>query len=75
MLRTLKGPWLWVALGELPPRLPLLIGLLAPRPESMTATIKMVREKYGDAEGYLKSKTSLRDDDFVKLREIFLVLA
>ncbi|THV06664.1 hypothetical protein K435DRAFT_773023 [Dendrothele bispora CBS 962.96] len=42
------------------------------RSETMIATLKMIREKYGSAEGYLKSHTNIKDEDIQKLRENLL---
>ncbi|KAK7436534.1 hypothetical protein VKT23_000384 [Stygiomarasmius scandens] len=43
------------------------------RPATMISTLKMIREKYGGAEGYLKSRTSITDEDIQKLRDNLLV--
>ncbi|KAK7052863.1 hypothetical protein VNI00_004182 [Paramarasmius palmivorus] len=45
------------------------------RPETMAAVLKMIRERYGGAEGYLKSHTSLDDNDIQHLRQNLLVQA
>ncbi|KAJ6534015.1 protein-tyrosine phosphatase-like protein [Mycena vulgaris] len=45
------------------------------KPETMMATLKMVREKYGSAEGWLASHTSLTELDLVALRQNLLVKA
>lgn len=34
----------------------------------MLATIEMIREKYGGAEGYLEAKCGFRNEDFEKIR-------
>lgn len=39
----------------------------------MIATLKILREKYGGAEGYLKGHTKLTNDDLEKIRGNFLV--
>jgi hypothetical protein len=39
----------------------------------MIATLEILREKYGGAEGYLKDYTKLTDDDLEKIRRNFLV--
>lgn len=39
------------------------------RKDTMRATLAMIREKYGSAEGYLKQNTSLTDDDIARIRE------
>jgi len=39
----------------------------------MISTLKMIRDKYGGAEGYLKSRTSITDEDIRKLRDNLLV--
>jgi len=41
--------------------------------ETMQATLKMIREKYGGAEAYFKRYTSLSDDDLVQIRKNLLV--
>ncbi|KAG7091308.1 hypothetical protein E1B28_010354 [Marasmius oreades] len=43
------------------------------RPETMAATLHMIRQKYGGAEEYLKSHTSLNDSDIRQLRENFVL--
>ncbi|KAJ7645969.1 protein-tyrosine phosphatase-like protein [Mycena polygramma] len=43
------------------------------RPETMAATLNMVREKYGNAEGWIVSRTSLTTEDILALRQNFLV--
>ncbi|KAJ7133693.1 protein-tyrosine phosphatase-like protein [Mycena crocata] len=45
------------------------------RPETMTATLNMVREKYGSAEGWVTSHTGLTKDDVKALRQNLLVKA
>ncbi|KAJ7686059.1 protein-tyrosine phosphatase-like protein [Mycena rosella] len=45
------------------------------RPETMRATLNMVREKYGSAEGWVTSHTSLTEQDLVALRQNLLVKA
>jgi len=49
------------------------LNMVSSRPETMAATLKMIREKYGGAEGYLKSHTSLSDEDLQTLRRNLLV--
>ncbi|ESK87858.1 protein tyrosine serine phosphatase [Moniliophthora roreri MCA 2997] len=43
------------------------------RPETMAAALEMIRNKYGGAEDYLKSHTSLDDNDIRNLRRNLLV--
>ncbi|KAJ6488236.1 protein-tyrosine phosphatase-like protein [Mycena vitilis] len=43
------------------------------RPETMAATLNMVREKYGNAQGWVLSRTSLTTEDIQALRQNFLV--
>ncbi|KAK0459275.1 protein-tyrosine phosphatase-like protein [Desarmillaria tabescens] len=45
------------------------------RPETMVATLQMIREKFGGAEGYIKAYTSLGDEDIEILRQRLLVAA
>ncbi|KAJ7125423.1 protein-tyrosine phosphatase-like protein [Mycena epipterygia] len=45
------------------------------RPETMIATLKMVRERYGSAEGWVATHTSLTESDLLALRQNFLVKA
>lgn len=49
------------------------LNMASSRPESMRATIAMIREKFGGAEGYLRSHTSLTDGDFQRIREAYLM--
>jgi hypothetical protein len=39
----------------------------------MVATLNMVREKYGGAEGWVTSHTTLTEQDMLALRQNFLV--
>jgi hypothetical protein len=39
----------------------------------MVATLNMIREKFGGADGYLKKYTSLTDEDLSKIRQSFLI--
>lgn len=39
------------------------------RAENMRAVLKMVRSKYGGAEGYLRSQCGLGDADIRRIRE------
>jgi hypothetical protein len=39
----------------------------------MAATLKIIHEKYGGAEGYLTGYTSLTEKDLDKIRKNFLV--
>ncbi|KAJ7286863.1 protein-tyrosine phosphatase-like protein [Mycena rebaudengoi] len=43
------------------------------RPQTMLATLNMIREKYGSAEGYVTSHTSLTAEDVLKLRQNLVV--
>lgn len=43
------------------------------RPETMVATLQMIREKFGGAEGYIKAYTSLEDRDIEMLRQTLLI--
>ncbi|KAF9009833.1 hypothetical protein BDZ89DRAFT_1078291 [Hymenopellis radicata] len=45
------------------------------KPECMLATLNMIREKHGGAEEYLKKNTSLKDEDFNKLRTVLTLAA
>ncbi|KAK0212304.1 protein-tyrosine phosphatase-like protein [Desarmillaria ectypa] len=45
------------------------------RLETMVATLQMIRENFGVAEGYIKAYTSLGDKDIERLRQILLVTA
>jgi hypothetical protein len=38
----------------------------------MAATLNMVREKFGGADGYLKTHTTLTDEDLNKIRQNLL---
>ncbi|KAL0575561.1 hypothetical protein V5O48_006405 [Marasmius crinis-equi] len=38
------------------------------RPETMAAPLRMIRQEYGGAEGYLKSHTTLNDNNIRMLR-------
>jgi hypothetical protein len=39
----------------------------------LAATLEMIRNKYGGAEGYLKTHTNLKDADLDKIRRNLLV--
>jgi hypothetical protein len=41
----------------------------------MLAFVELIRESYGSAEGYLKQKTSLTDEDIQTLRDNFVIAA
>ncbi|KAJ7647914.1 protein-tyrosine phosphatase-like protein [Roridomyces roridus] len=45
------------------------------KPETMLATLKMIRETYGSAEGWLTSHTSLTEQDVLVLRQNYVVAA
>ncbi len=47
--------------------------IFAYRPETMVATLQMIQEKFGGAEGYIKAYTSLEDRDIEMLRRTLLV--
>lgn len=40
----------------------------------MLATLTLIREKYGNAEGYIKARTSLSDADIAQIRRNLLPL-
>ncbi|KAK0454387.1 protein-tyrosine phosphatase-like protein [Armillaria borealis] len=43
------------------------------RPETTVATLQMIREKFGGAEGYIKAYTSLQDRDIEMLRQTLFI--
>lgn len=43
------------------------------RPETILNTLRLVQEKYGSVEGYLKAKTSLTDEDLEAIRKGLLI--
>lgn len=43
------------------------------RPETMVATLRLIRAKYDGAEGYLKTQLNLDDEDIEKIRGNYLV--
>ncbi|KAJ7478632.1 protein-tyrosine phosphatase-like protein [Mycena galericulata] len=45
------------------------------KPETMVATLNMIREKYGSAEGWVTSHTSLTEQDLLALRQNLLITA
>ncbi|KAF7362496.1 TYR-PHOSPHATASE-2 domain-containing protein [Mycena venus] len=47
--------------------------MVSSRPETMATTLNMVREKYGSADGWVTSHTSLSKQDILALRQNFLV--
>ncbi|KAJ6631341.1 protein-tyrosine phosphatase-like protein [Mycena sp. CBHHK59/15] len=51
------------------------LNMSSSRPETMIATLNMIREKYGGAEGYVTSHTTLTEQDLVTLRQNLTVKA
>jgi len=49
------------------------LNMISSHPETMVATLKVFRDKYGTAEGYLKTHTALTDHDIALIRSNMLV--
>ncbi|KAJ7072923.1 protein-tyrosine phosphatase-like protein [Mycena amicta] len=52
-----------------------LAQMISSKPENMLAILQMVREKYGGAEGWIASRTSLTSEDVLLLRSSLLAKA
>ncbi|KAH7928265.1 hypothetical protein BV22DRAFT_1030920 [Leucogyrophana mollusca] len=50
-----------------------MLNMGSSREENMLAVIAMIRDKFGGAEGWIKSATSLKDEDIEKIRKNLLV--
>ncbi|KAJ3895566.1 protein-tyrosine phosphatase-like protein [Lentinula edodes] len=50
-----------------------LLNMGSSKPETMVATLRLIRAKYDGAEGYLKTQLNLDDEDIEKIRGNYLV--
>ncbi|KAJ3981200.1 protein-tyrosine phosphatase-like protein [Lentinula detonsa] len=50
-----------------------LLNMGSSKPETMVVTLQLIREKYNGAEGYLKTRLNLDEEDIEKIRENYLI--